>query len=51
MIAVIGVAVAITVGVYYAKTRDGSKADIAGRGDAAQRVSTPQNQAKGKGTL
>jgi len=47
VIAVIGVAVAITVGVYYAKTRDGSKADIAGRGDTAQ-VSTPQNQAKAK---
>src|SRR3989337_271043 len=47
VIAIIGIAVAIAVGVYFAKTRDGSKADIAGRGDTAL-VSTPQNQAKAK---
>ena len=47
VIAIIGIAVAIAVGVYFAKTRDSSKAEIAGRGDTAQ-VSTPQNHAKAK---
>lgn len=45
LIAIIGVAVAIAFGVYFAKTRDGSKAGIAGRSDI---VRTPQNQAKAK---
>jgi len=47
VIAIICVAVAIAVGLYFAKTRDSSKADIAGRGDTAQ-VSVPQDQAKAK---
>ncbi len=47
LIAVICVTVAIAVGVYFAKTRDGSKANIAGKRDTAQ-TSTPQNLTKAK---
>lgn len=42
LLAIIGVAAAITVGVYFAKNRGGSGADVAGREGTTQ-TDTPQN--------
>lgn len=47
VVAIIGIAVAIAVGVYFAKTRDGSTEGVANREGTTQ-ISVPQNQAKAK---
>lgn len=47
VIAIIGVAVTIAVGVYFAKTRGGSNVDVANREGTTQ-ISVPQDQAKAK---
>jgi tetratricopeptide (TPR) repeat protein len=47
LIAIIGIAVAIAVGVYFSKTRDGSKEAVANREGTTQ-ISSPQNEAKAK---